>query len=146
VGPAQLDGFRRNGWRAPDELGEDYALVDARVAVRGAGAPDPTVLQLTYTDGIAVVSLFEQRGDLDPEPVAAWDRRRRGGGTVYVDAGTPQRMVWAASGSVYTLVSDDPDVVDDALAALPEPPPPPGVLHRVERGLRRLGSWVNPFG
>ncbi len=144
----QLDALRRGGWLAPGGLPDDFDLVDARVhgseTVR-EGTP-PHVLQLTYTDGISVVSLFEQVGRLDPDPMVTWTARQQGDGTVYIDAGTPERVVWSADGHVYTLVSDDPDVVDAAMAALPQPTSPPGLAERLGKGLRRVLSWLNPFG
>lgn len=144
----QLDGFRRNGWLALDRLPDDFDLVDARV--HGTETVEegtrPTVLQLSYTDGVSVVSLFEQRGRLDAGPLAAWARQERGDGTVYVDQGRPQRMVWSGDGTVFTLVSDDPAVVESAMAVLPAPTSPPSVVERLGNGLRRLGSWLNPFG
>jgi hypothetical protein len=148
VSPTRLESFRTSGWLAPARLPDDFDLVDARVhgneTVR-EGTP-PLVLQLSYTDGISVVSLFEQRGRLDAHPLASWSRQRRGTGAVYVDRGTPERVVWSARGSVYTLVSDDPGVVDAAMSALPQPTAPPGLIERLRHGVSRLISWFNPFG
>jgi sigma-E factor negative regulatory protein RseB len=131
-------------------LPDGFDLVDARVhGTASASASErtpPMVLQLAYTDGISVVSLFEQRGRLDAGSLTAWDRQRRAEGVVYTDRGTPRRMVWSAKGSVYTLVSDDPGVVDAVMTALPPPSSPPGVQERLRHGLGRLLSWVNPFG
>jgi hypothetical protein len=160
----QLDALRRQRWLAPARLPEGFDLVDARVhgSERGRTAtPDPSatpeppttpgptapplVLQLTYTDGIAVLSLFEQQGRLDAAPLSGWTRRQRAAGTVFVDPGTPHRAVWSAGGSIYTLVGDDAAAVDDAMAALPGPIPAPGVTSRLRRGVERFGSWVNPF-
>lgn len=144
----QLDGFRRNGWLAPGRLPADFDLVDARV--HGTETVEegtrPLVLQLSYTDGISVVSLFEQRGRLDAGPLATWTRQQRGDGTVYVDQGRPQRMVWSGDGTVFTLVSDDPAVVESAMGVLPAPSSPPSVVERLGNGLKRFGSWLNPFG
>ena len=148
VTTAQLDGLRHGGWLAPGGLPDDFDLVDARVHGTGTartGTP-PRVLQLTYTDGISVVSLFEQVGRLDADPMASWTARRQGDGTVYLDPGTPERVVWSADGHVYTLVSDDPGVVDAAMGALPQPTSPPGLFERLGKGLRRVLSWLNPFG
>jgi sigma-E factor negative regulatory protein RseB len=148
VSPSRLESLRSSGWLAPGRLPDDFDLVDARV--RGMNSvpseSPPLVLQLSYTDGISVVSLFEQRGSLDPGPVTTWLRQKRGDGTVWVDRGVPERVVWSASGSVYTLVSDDPGVVDAAMSALPQPTSSPGLWNRLRHGLARLVSWVNPFG
>jgi sigma-E factor negative regulatory protein RseB len=148
VTAAQLDGFRHSGWVAPGQLPEGFDLVDARMRGTGSalGQTPPLVLQLAYTDGISVVSLFEQRGRLDPGPLTGWDRQRRGHGVVYADRGTPRRMIWSADGRVFTLISDDPGVADSVTTALPRPSAPPGVAARLRHGLDRLVSWFDPFG
>ncbi|HSP39725.1 MAG TPA: sigma-E factor regulatory protein RseB domain-containing protein [Frankiaceae bacterium] len=147
VSAAQLDGLRRGGWLAPGRLPDDFELVDARVhgAESGPVGSAPLVLQLAYTDGVSVVSLFEQRGRLEADQLASWTQQQRGTGVVYLDRGNPRRMVWSADGSVYTVVSDDPDVVDAVLTALPAPTSPPGVGQRLRHGTGRLLSWLNPF-
>jgi sigma-E factor negative regulatory protein RseB len=146
--PEQLESLRKGGWLAPGGLPDDFDLVDARVhgtETVPEGTP-PRVLQLTYTDGISVISLFEQEGRLDPDPIATWTARERGDGTVYVDSGRPERAVWSADGHVYTLVSDDPTVVEAAMSALPQPTSDPGLLERLGKGIKRVLSWLNPFG
>jgi hypothetical protein len=147
VSPAQLDSYRSAGWLAPGRLPDDLDLVDARMHGSGGGPPGaaPLVLQLNYTDGISVVSLFEQRGRLDSRPLASWSRQRRGGGTVWLDRGTPERAVWSARGRIYTLVSDDPGAVGAVMAALPAPASQPGLVERLWHGVNRLVSWCNPF-
>jgi sigma-E factor negative regulatory protein RseB len=154
VSPTALDGLRRAGWLAPAGLPQDFDLVDARMheapsASGNGGAASAPVLQLSYTDGVAVVSLFEQRGRLDPRPLAGWSRQDRQGGTVWMDRNVPERVVWTSHGSTYTLVSDDPDVATTALAALPAPESTsasaPGVVPRLRRGAERMFSWIDPF-
>jgi hypothetical protein len=143
VRPAQLDALRRNGWAAPAGLPDDFELVDARI--HGTGA-SPQVLQLAYTDGISVVSVFEQRGRLDASALDGWRVQRHGSGVVHVDAGTPRRMAWSARGNVYTVVSDDLDGADSVMSALPAPTGNRGAFGRLQHGAARLVSWVDPFG
>ena len=80
------------------------------------------------------------------EPAGEGREQRRGDGAVYVDNGTPRRVVWSAHGSVFTVVSDDPSVADAALAALPAPASNAGTGARLRHGVERLASWINPFG
>lgn len=132
------------GWHCPDELPGALDLVDAR---RGEadGAP---ILHLSYTDGLATVSLFEQRGRLDADNLDGYQLRDQGGQAVYVRDGMPQRVVWSAHGTVFTLVADAPaSTVEDVVAALPhEPIEDEGGWHRLGRGFERVASWFNPFG
>lgn len=152
VGPVQLDTMRRTGWTAPAALPGDFELVDARVHPAQADAGvSPQVLQLAYTDGVSVVSVFEQRGRLDAGALRGWSVHRYGGGEIYVDRSTLRRMVWAGRGCVYTLVSDDPILTDPTLTesvmtAFPAPTGSRGTFGRLQHGAGRLVSWVNPFG
>lgn len=160
VSPQQLDALRAGDWFVPATLPEGLDLVDARWEEAGGQTP-ADVLHLSYTDGVAVLSVFEQRGRLDSATLAGWQQQRRGKGTVWTDAGMPERVVWSSQGRasgashaarasrvarVYTVVSDDPSGVDAALASMPAPTGAPGVLERLRRGVARLGSWINPFG
>lgn len=138
--------LRAAGWSVPDELVPGLALVDAR---RDSCAPTAAardaVLHLTYSDGLSTVSLFEQRGRLDRAGRAGWQWEQRAGGAVLVRPGLPERLAWADSGTVFTLVADvGDDVVDAALAALPRQRAAPGLAHRFTLGLERVGSWVDP--
>jgi sigma-E factor negative regulatory protein RseB len=138
------ESMRTKGWHCPDKLPGALDLVDAR---RGgeAGAP---ILHLSYTDGLATVSLFEQRGRLDSDNLDGYQRQEDGGRAVYVRDGIPQRVVWSANGTVFTLVADAPAAtVDDVVAALPhERAEGEGAWHRLGRGFERVASWFNPFG
>ena len=104
------------------------------------------VLQLSYSDGLSTLSLFVQKGELpDKEEGTA---RPVGGGTVWVSAGTPERIVWAGEGRTWTLLSDAPEsTVADALLVLPhtQTPVEDGAVSRVWRGMAVVGAWLNPF-
>jgi sigma-E factor negative regulatory protein RseB len=132
------------GWHCPDKLPGALDLVDAR---RGGDADAP-ILHLSYSDGLATVSLFEQRGRLDAENLDGYRREEQDGRAVYVRDGMPQRVVWSARGTVFTLVADaPPSTVEEVVAALPhDPVEASGTWHRLGRGFERVASWFNPFG
>ena len=90
-------------------------LVDAR---RGG---EQGIVHLSYSDGIANVSVFEQRGRLDERP--GWpvtSGRPPTATSVWVRGEVPRRVVWSSGGTVYTVVADAPErTVDAVVAALP---------------------------
>jgi sigma-E factor negative regulatory protein RseB len=104
-----------------------------------------TVLDLGYSDGLSVISVFEQRGNLAPK-LAGWRKVTVAGHQVYA-AGTDQRsLTWSSRGMVYTVLADAPDqTVTAVVGALPHDAPT-GFWKRMSRGFARLASWVNPFG
>lgn len=137
--PAQLVGeLNRKGWRLPGALPGGLPLYAATRSKSGAGQ----VVQLGYSDGLSVVSLFVQRGGLAQKP-AGWQQSSLLGHQVYV-AG--HSIIWAASGFVYTMIADAPPrVVAQVVASLPQNAAP-GVLGRIRHGLARLVAIFNPFG
>lgn len=141
---AGLDAMRAQGWHCPAQLPDALRLVDAR---RG-GRHTAGILHLSYSDGLAAVSLFEQRGRLDSERLEGYRRAHVEGRTVYVRDGIPQRLVWSARGMVFTVVADAPPrTVDHVVKALPhESAGSGGAWRRLGRGLDRVASWFNPFG
>lgn len=137
--PAQLvAGLDRQGWQLPAVLPSGLPLYAAAQSQTEGG----TVVQLSYSDGLSVVSLFVQRGTLAPKP-AGWQQVSLPGHQVYV---TGDSIVWAGSGFVYTMLADAPPrVVSQVVAALPQNAAP-GVVGRFKRGLGRLAAVINPFG
>ncbi|MEV5747496.1 sigma-E factor regulatory protein RseB domain-containing protein [Actinoallomurus sp. NPDC052308] len=136
---ADLGALRYRGWPVASALPGHLSLYDARQ--HDTGGP---VVHLSYSDGLSVVSVFVQRGVLDPSSVQHWHKTTRGGRTVYLRDTVQQRAVWASRGYVYTIVADaPPPVVDQAVAALPHGDT--GFWGRIGRGLDRLTSWANPF-
>ena len=132
-----------DGWDCPDKLPPSLQLVDAR---RGGGEYDG-IVHLSYSDGLAAVSVFEQRGRLQPSDLADYRATTVAGRKVYLRDGVPQRLVWASDGTVYTVVADaSARTVGDVVGALPRPTDDTGALHRLGRGLDRVASWFNPFG
>lgn len=140
--PAEVAALRAAGWQVPDRVGNGLELLDVRVD----GTGDDTTLHLTYSDGLATVSLFEQKGVLDTKNLDGWRRDEVAGERVWVQDAFPRRVVWAGRGSVFTVVADCPQAtIDDLVRTLPHGTPGPGMTTRLGNGLARVGSWLNPF-
>jgi sigma-E factor negative regulatory protein RseB len=138
--PARLVAdLNKQGWQLPAALPGGLPLYAAALSPAGAGQ----VVDLGYSDGLSVVSLFVQRGTLAPKP-AGWQQASLVGHQVYV-AG--HSIIWAGDGFVYTMMADAPPaVVTQVVASLPQETAPGGVFGRITRGLQRLATLVNPFG
>ncbi len=156
--PARLAELRSAGWAMPEALPDGMSLLECRMLASAAlppAAQGGPVAHLTYGDGLSTMSLFVQQGRLTPEPLAGWHPAQVAGRPVLRGDGTPLRLTWNAAGMVLTLLADGPpEAVDAVVAALPHDPPPPpatpaadepGAGERLQRGLQRMGSWVNPF-
>ena len=147
-GPEPVDGrslaaLRAAGWAVPPTLPGRYAAEGVFAADDGADVP----LQVLYTDGLYGVSLFEDRGRLDPGALPAGGvlDERLGWPAWSFPGQVPRRLVWEADGTTYTLVGDAPADEMDALAqALPQPSAD-GLPARLGRGLGRLWSLVSPW-
>jgi len=136
--PAQLlAGLNKQGWQLPVSLPGGLPLYLAARSTTAAGQ----VLDLGYSDGLSVVSLFVQRGTLAQRP-AGWQQVSLPGHQVYV-AG--HSIVWAGGGFVYTMLADAPPlVVSQVVASLPRNTAP-GFFDRIMRGFRRLAAVADPF-
>ncbi|HEY1620748.1 MAG TPA: sigma-E factor regulatory protein RseB domain-containing protein [Streptosporangiaceae bacterium] len=139
---AGLAALRARSWPLPGALVGGLARFSATQTVTGDGQ----VVELSYSDGLSVISLFVQRGEL-PRTLPGWQRITIGGaGTVYATDPQDRSLTWAARGYVYTMISDAaPGAVDEALRQLPHGGSA-GFWERMSRGFRRIGSWANPFG
>ncbi|MEU5884899.1 sigma-E factor regulatory protein RseB domain-containing protein [Spirillospora sp. NPDC047279] len=139
-----LGTLREGGWNVPRDLPGRLSLYDARMSAPKADAAGSTV-HLSYSDGLAAVSVFVQRGDLDERRFAGWRRTRSDGRTVYQRDSLQRWAVWAGDGYVYTILADAPrGTADSVIKGFPDGGP--RFWGRLGRGLRRLGAWVNPFG
>ena len=138
---ADLAAMRADGWRCPSELGDDLMLYEV---ARHGGA-----IQMSYSDGVATVSVFEQYGRLDPHTLDGFDKTEHGGWVVYTSLGPPSQFVWATDdGRVITVVADGSlEGVDSVLEEYPpgEVGTSSGLVHRIGRGAKKLVSWLNPF-
>jgi sigma-E factor negative regulatory protein RseB len=142
VSAAGLAQLRADGWKCLGGLPTELTLYD----VRRTDDPGGPVLHAIYSDGLSTVSLFEQKGRLDVRSLTDYRSERRGDITVYVRDGVQRSVVWSADGTVYTVVADAPEeTVEAVIAALPHEHVRTGPLARLERGLGRVASWMNPF-
>jgi hypothetical protein len=135
---ASLPRLQAQGWPLPGQLPGNLVLLGARQD----GTPEGPVVDLDYSDGLWLVSVFLQRGHLQPG-LTGWSRVVMGGSPVYADASGGQALVWSAQGFVYTVVAAaPPQTVTQVVAALPHGSP--GLLARMRQGLHRLLSWLTP--
>lgn len=135
--------LRDEGWTLPRTLPGGLVLHD----VDATGQGSSRVVQLSYSDGISAVSVFEQRGRLDRASLDGWREGEIAGRSVYRRDAIPRQLAWASSGTVYTVVADAPDAtVAKVVGALPARTDGPGFWGRLWRGLGRIGHWCNPFG
>jgi len=143
--PAQLDqarlaALRARGWQLPAELPGNLSLFAASQTSTRSGP----VVNLSYSDGLAIMSVFVQRGELG-HPAPGWRPVTLRGRTVYSVNPEERSFAWSAGGFVYTLVADAPlDTVSQVMAALPGGTTP-GFWQRIARGLHRIASWINPL-
>jgi sigma-E factor negative regulatory protein RseB len=136
----QLLALRARGWLVPSDLPGGLSLFTGAQTQTSTGA----VLDLGYSDGLSVVSLFEQRGNL-ATGLAGWQKVTVAGHEMYAAEPDQRSLTWASRGMVYTVMADAPaQTVDDVIGVLPHDTPP-GFWKRMSRGFARLASWVNPF-
>ena len=123
-------------FRAPGAAGDRFHLVG-----RYDEAHD--TLHLFYSDGLFSVSVFEQKGDLDPTGLPAGAEPRTVDGRDVRQYRTPGGVVivWQSDDVVYTTVSDAPvDQIDHVLADF-GPSPSPNALDRVTNFVLGPFSW-----
>ena len=136
----QLLALRKSGWLVPAELPGGLSLFTGAQTPTDTG----TALDLAYSDGLSVVSLFEQRGNLAAK-LAGWQKITVAGHVIYAAEPDQRSLTWSSRGMVYTVVADAPaQTVDTVIGALPHDKPP-SFWKRMSRGLTRLASWANPF-
>ena len=135
-----LTALRTKGWPLPAQLPGNLVLFAATQTSAGSGR----VIDLSYSDGLAVISVFVQRGEL-AKPMPGWRQIGIRGKTVYSIDPDERSFAWSSGGFVYTVVADAPAaVVSQVVAAMPNSIPP-GFWGRMAVGFRRLASWLNPL-
>ena len=141
---AEITMLRNRGWTVPGTLAGNLTLIGlTRTATRSG-----PVVDASYSDGLSVVSVFMQRGVL-PGAIRGWQPADVGGLPVYLtqesDLGE-RGTAWSSDGFVYTVIADAPQgTVNEVIVQLPHDRHV-GVWARVGRGLKRIGSWFDPFG
>lgn len=137
----ELLALAQHGWAVPAALPGGLALY----AGGQNGTSSGVVLDLAYSDGLFVESVFEQHGKLAPD-LAGWQKTKLNGVVVYAAVPYQRSFTWTGKGIVYTLIADAPAyLVGQTVRALPHDQPP-GFWRRVSHGLARLAGLVNPFG
>jgi sigma-E factor negative regulatory protein RseB len=137
---ARLTALRAKGWPLPGQLPGNLMLF----AATQTAAPSGRVIDLSYSDGLAVVSVFVQRGQLG-QPMPGWRQIGMGGQTVYSIDPNQRSFAWSSGGFVYTVIADAPmATVSQVVAAMPGTGRP-GFWDRIATGFRRLASWLNPL-
>ncbi len=141
---SDIERLRDEGWHCPETLSNGMVLYEARRVGEA--------IQLSYSDGVMTVSVFEQRGRLDPHQLEGYSTAEVDGGVVYTRPGPPARLTWTSGGHVITVVAEAPmQTVESLIDSLPpeqvRPPPKQddGFFARIGRGAQRVGSWLNPF-
>jgi sigma-E factor negative regulatory protein RseB len=136
----QLLALRTRGWLVPDGLPGGLSLFTGAQTTTSNGI----VLDLGYSDGLSVVSVFEQHGNL-AAGLAGWQKTTVAGHVVYATVPDQRSLTWSSRGVVYTVMADAPaQTVSAVVAALPHDTPP-GFWKRLSRGFVRLAHLVNPF-
>jgi sigma-E factor negative regulatory protein RseB len=130
-----------DGWTCPPRLPDGFTLTRLDRLETNAD-----VMGASYTDGLSTISLFEQRGTLNPGGFPGFTRRTVDGSEVFTSFGLPSVAVWESGGTVYTMVTDAPrDTASDVIGSLPHAQQPsPGPGERLETGLQRLTSALRP--
>lgn len=138
LGTAARAALRAGGWPLPRAVAGGLALF----AATQAGTKSGKVVELSYSDGLSVVSVFLQRGRL-PARLPGWQPATAAGQQVYTVDPDDQSLAWSAGGYVYTVIADAPaSTVRAAVAGLRRGSAPPGFWDRMGRGLRRIASWA----
>lgn len=123
-------------FRAPRDAGDRFRLA-------GRYDEDHHTLHLFYSDGLFSVSVFEQKGELDPNGLPAGAESRTVAGRDVRQYRTPGGvvLVWEAADVVYTTVSDAPvDQLDGVLADV-SPPRSTDALTHVTNFVLGPFSW-----
>jgi hypothetical protein len=138
VQPARfLTSLTGQGWQVPGTLPGNLPLYAAASTKTTSGE----IVDLEYSDGLYVVSLFVQRGTLAPD-MTGWRPVTVAGQQAFVSG---HSVTWARLGFVYTMIPDaPPQTVTQVVGTLPSGGSP-GVLDRLGRGFARLVGVINPF-
>jgi sigma-E factor negative regulatory protein RseB len=138
---ARQAALRAAGWPLPGTAVGGLTLFKSAETSPKSGK----VIEFSYSDGLSIISVFVQRGEL-PRSMPGWRRiAAHGSSAVYAIDPDDRSLAWSAHGFVYTVISDaSSTTVDQAVMRLPHNSPA-GFWVRMGRGFRRIASWANPF-
>jgi negative regulator of sigma E activity len=128
LGLAARSGLSQQGWVCPDELA-GLSLV----RLSSDDPVTPAALHLVYSDGLATVSVFEQRGELRSPPAgSSYDDRLR----AFTRDGASSLASWQSNDTVVTVVTDgSSERLAAAVTSLPhEAPPERTTMERIRAG------------
>lgn len=137
---AELPKLRDEGWPVRATLGGDMTLIGVSRDQARSGA----VVDASYSDGLSVVSVFMQRGEL-VGALPGWREDEVRGLRVYSSEPDHRSLAWSADGVVYTVISDAPPAAVTRIVAQLPHDHDAGLWQRLGRGLERIGSWFDPF-
>lgn len=144
-------GLAADGWACcPAELAGVLELREARRVAEAAGVADVPTVQLVYSDGLTTASVFQQRGSLAPSALAGFESRPYGDDVIHVREGLVTYAVWSTGGMIYTVACDTPYGLAAAVAGFPHRATASNdgntnLPARLDRGVSRMVSWLNPF-
>jgi sigma-E factor negative regulatory protein RseB len=136
--PRFVTSLAAQGWQVPGSLPGGLPLYAAAWTKTTSGE----VVDLEYSDGLYVVSLFVERGTLAAN-MAGWRQVDVAGQQAFVSG---HSVTWSGLGFVYTMIADaPPQTVTQVVGELPGSGSP-GVLSRLGRGFTRIARVIDPFG
>jgi len=121
-----------SGWSCPRKLA-GLSLV----RLRSDNPGDPDAVNLVYSDGLAAVSVFQQRGRLTTVPQGSqWDPTLR----AHIRSGTSGVATWQSGDVVFTVITDgNSGALAEAVASLPHgSAAAPTTLGRIRAGWARI--------
>jgi len=134
---------RRAGWACPSLIGSDLVLYDARTVSEPSVSP---IMHLSYSDGLSSLSVFQQRGRLDPAALAGYDVQDVGGHRLRVRHGLQTQAVWQSGDTVVTVITDQPAwQLADVVAAMPASQNAGGWLTSASRTVLSAARWLTPL-
>jgi anti-sigma factor RsiW len=120
------------GWSCPRKLA-GLSLV----RLRTDRASSPETVNLVYSDGLATIGVFEQRGRLTAAPQGSqWDATLG----AHIRRGASAVATWQSGDVVFTVMTDgNSGVLAEAVASLPhDPAEAPTTLGRIRAGWARI--------
>jgi sigma-E factor negative regulatory protein RseB len=140
VAVGRRPALEAEGWDCPGQAGAMRLVGIESMERTGA-------VHMIYSDGLTRMSVFEQRGSLDPDSVRGFETLRLGDQVVYVREGLPTYAMWQEDGLVFTVVTDGPlGTVAGVVASEPVTrASAPDFWERVAGGMARLGEWATPL-